>query len=68
MNLRNNPNIDWDKRQALEESYNQADDAGNVGECDSCDSSSTVLCLHCGLCFRYCHEDDECAPVIEFED
>jgi hypothetical protein len=69
MNLRNNPNIDWDKRRALETQYDAADDAGHIGHCDSCQSKDTVLCLNCGFCFRYCHPFDDCetAPVF-YED
>jgi ferredoxin len=63
--IQRGPHIDWDKRQALEAEYERSDDAKNHGQCENCqDERDVVLCLKCGRCFRNCHPEDECEPMI----
>lgn len=44
----------------LEQEYDAAEKAGSFGECPSCeDADPHVLCLVCGVCFKYCHPDTD---------
>jgi hypothetical protein len=59
--IQRSPHIDWEKRRALEAEYDRAEQAQNFGQCENCQvMREAVLCLSCGLCFKYCHPQDEC--------